>query len=412
MPEKNVIEVENLSKTYVLGETKVSSSRVSNKTTPAIQNDQRVHGNIFWALRNINFTVTQGEVLGIVGKNGAGKSTLLKILSHITAPTSGKIKIKGSLASLLEVGTGFHPELTGRENIYLNGAILGLTKPEIKTHLDSILDFSGIQHHIDTPVKRYSSGMKVRLGFAVAAHLNPDILIVDEVLAVGDAEFQAKCLGKMGEITKAGRTVLFVSHNMAAVQSLCSSAILLNNGEITATGDTRSIIEKYLLPSVGTEGTGKVEWSIDNNPGSNEVTMLSVSVLNEQNEVRESFYTSVPVIVEIKYRVNEKIPASRLIIQLKDSMGVVAFTSTNQIQEQKEGKSPGIYTSTCTIPGNLLNQGKYKVFVHMGIPGFKVLANNFFAIAFNTILMGNNGSLDQNWQGILAPQLKWETVKQ
>jgi len=412
MPEKNVIEVENLSKKYVLGETKVSSSRGGNKNALIKQNDQRVNGNIFWALKNINFAVKQGEVLGIVGKNGAGKSTLLKILSHITAPTSGKIKIKGSLASLLEVGTGFHPELTGRENIYLNGAILGLTKPEIQTHLDSILDFSGIQHHIDTPVKRYSSGMKVRLGFAVAAHLNPDILIVDEVLAVGDAEFQTKCLGKMGEITKAGRTVLFVSHNMAAVQSLCTSALLLNNGEITATGDTRSIVEKYLLPGAGTVDTGRVEWGVENNPGSNEVTILSVSVLNDQNEVRNSFYTSVPVTVEIKYRVNEKIPASRLIIQLKDSMDVVAFTSTNQMQEQKEGKSPGIYTTTCIIPANLLNQGKYKVFVHMGIPGFKILANNFFAIAFNTILMGNNGSLDQNWQGILAPQLKWKTVKQ
>ncbi len=411
MPEKNVIEVENLSKQYILGETKVSSSPSGNKTTHIKQNDQRVNGNIFWALRNINFTVKQGEVLGIVGKNGAGKSTLLKILSHITAPTSGKIKIKGSLASLLEVGTGFHPELTGRENIYLNGAILGLTKPEINTHLDSILDFSGIQHHIDTPVKRYSSGMKVRLGFAVAAHLNPDILIVDEVLAVGDTEFQAKCMGKMGEITKAGRTVLFVSHNMSAIRTLCTSAILLSNGDIISNGSTLSVIADYLLPNGEHENTGMFEWSTENNPGGTEVTILSVSTLNERNKTTGVFYTNSPVTIEIKYRVIEKIPASRVIIQVKDTLDTIAFTSTNQLNDS-DAKSPGIYITTCIIPANLLNQGKYKIFVHMGIPGFKVLANVFFALSFDTILMGNTGSLDQNWQGVLAPLLKWQTIRQ
>jgi lipopolysaccharide transport system ATP-binding protein len=204
-----------------------------------------------WALRDINFEVKRGEVLGIIGKNGAGKSTLLKILSRITSPTQGHVKINGRIASLLEVGVGFHPELTGRENIFLNGAIMGMSKAETAAKLDEIVDFSGCERYVDTPVKRYSSGMKVRLGFAVAAHLDPEILIVDEVLAVGDAEFQKKCLGKMGEVAEGGRTVLFVSHNMATVEALCPTAILLGEGTITEIGDGNEIIEKYLRKRCG-----------------------------------------------------------------------------------------------------------------------------------------------------------------
>ncbi|MBW8011280.1 MAG: ABC transporter ATP-binding protein [Chloroflexi bacterium] len=253
------ISVENLSKSYRLGQIGTGTfahdlnvwwARIRGKPNPMLRIGEADHGNRdgeeIWALRDINFTVKQGEVLGIIGKNGAGKSTLLKILSRVTAPTSGKIKIKGRIASLLEVGTGFHPEMTGRENVYLNGAIMGMTRKEIDGNFDEIIDFSGVDQFIDTPVKRYSSGMYVRLAFAVAAHMNPEILVVDEVLAVGDAEFQQKCLGKMGEVAKEGRTVLFVSHNMGAIQSLCQNSLLIDEGLIVGTGKSEVIVTQYL----------------------------------------------------------------------------------------------------------------------------------------------------------------------
>ena len=259
---KTVIKVENLSKQYRLGNVGTGTighdlnrwwqTSIRGKEDPYLkigeENDRSVKGNseYVWALRDINFDVQQGEVLGIIGRNGAGKSTLLKILSRTTSPTTGQIKIKGRVASLLEVGTGFHPELTGRQNIFLNGAILGMTKQEIKSKFDEIVDFAGVERYIDTPVKRYSSGMYVRLAFAVAAHLEPEILIVDEVLAVGDAEFQKKAIGKMKDVSmNDGRTVLFVSHNMVAIQNLCKSAMLLSNGMIKEIGDTGNIISKY-----------------------------------------------------------------------------------------------------------------------------------------------------------------------
>lgn len=254
-----VISVENLSKSYRLGQ--IGSGTFSNdlklwwakargKPNPLLKIGEADHGNRdgeeLMALRDVSFTVQQGEVLGIIGKNGAGKSTLLKILSRVTAPTSGRIKVKGRIASLLEVGTGFHPELTGRENIYLNGAILGMTRQEVTRKFDEIVDFAGVEKFIDTPVKRYSSGMHVRLAFAVAAHLEPEILVVDEVLAVGDAEFQQKCLGKMGDVASQGRTVLFVSHNMAAISSLCLKSMWVQSGSIRAIGDTGQIVKSYL----------------------------------------------------------------------------------------------------------------------------------------------------------------------
>ena len=264
-----VIKVENLSKQYRLGSVGTGSfahdvnrawHRVRGKEDPYLiigeENDRTVKGRseYVWALKDINFEVKQGAVLGIIGRNGAGKSTLLKILSRTTSPTTGSVKIKGRVASLLEVGTGFHPELSGRENIFLNGAILGMTKLEIKSKFDEIVDFSGVERYIDTPVKRYSSGMYVRLAFGVAAHLDPEILIVDEVLAVGDAEFQKKALGKMKDISnKEGRTVLFVSHNMEAILKLCPSGILLSNGMITTIGDTQDVIDQYLVTNQAQE---------------------------------------------------------------------------------------------------------------------------------------------------------------
>jgi lipopolysaccharide transport system ATP-binding protein len=253
-----VIKVENVSKAYRLGQIGGGTLRedfarwcakLSGKPDPTLKIGQEHHarkmGEQFWALDKVSFEVKQGEVLGIIGRNGAGKSTLLKILSQVTTPTSGQIKIKGRIASLLEVGTGFHPELTGRENIFLNGAILGMTKAEIRKKFDEIVAFSGVEEFIETPVKRYSSGMYVRLAFAVAAHLEPEILIVDEVLAVGDAEFQKKCIGKMKDVSRGGRTVLFVSHNMSAISALCSDALNMGNGKVLSCGSVDSCIEAY-----------------------------------------------------------------------------------------------------------------------------------------------------------------------
>lgn len=269
-----VLKVENISKQYRLGQLGTGTishdlnrwfHKVRGKENPYLKigddNDRSVAGgsDYVWSLKDINFEIKQGEVLGIIGKNGAGKSTLLKILSQVTTPTSGEVKIKGRIAALLEVGTGFHPDLTGRENIYLNGAILGMTKQEIKIKFDEIIDFSGVAKYLDTPVKRYSSGMMVRLGFAVAAHLEPEILIVDEVLAVGDAEFQEKCLGKMKSVSGEGRTVLFVSHNMAAIKSLCKRTIVLKNGKIHFDGEVSEGIKHYLSSSKPGENRGAIE---------------------------------------------------------------------------------------------------------------------------------------------------------
>lgn len=254
-----VISIENLSKSYQLGTINTGTfygdlnrwwAKMRGLPDPHLKIGEKDHGNrngeTLWALKDVNFQVQQGEALGIIGRNGAGKSTLLKILSRVTAPTSGEMKVKGRIASLLEVGTGFHPELTGRENIYLNGAIMGMDRREIQRKFDEIVDFSGVEQFIDTPVKRYSSGMYVRLAFAVAAHLEPEILIVDEVLAVGDAEFQKKCLGKMGDVAHEGRTVLFVSHNMPAIRNLCSSCIILKKGEVSSQGPVETAINNYL----------------------------------------------------------------------------------------------------------------------------------------------------------------------
>lgn len=259
---KNVISIEHLTKKYDLGVIGSGTltrdlerwwARIRNQPDPYTRIGQedrfKRYGESILALDDVSFTVEQGQTLGIIGRNGAGKSTLLKILSRVTAPTSGVVKVKGRFGSLLEIGTGFHPELTGRENVYLNGAILGMKKEEVARKFDEIVDFSGVEKFIDTPVKRYSSGMYVRLGFAVAAHLDPEILIVDEVLAVGDADFQRKCLGKMGEVAREGRTVLFVSHNMVSIQNLCKSALLLENGKITQNGATEAVITSYLTNS-------------------------------------------------------------------------------------------------------------------------------------------------------------------
>lgn len=331
----NVIRVENVSKQYRLG--KVGTGTLSHdlnrwwhvmrgKSDPYLkigdenERAKKANGQYVWALRNISFDVAKGEILGIIGKNGAGKSTLLKMLSRTTSPTEGSIKIRGRVASLLEVGTGFHPELTGRENVFLNGAILGMSKNEIKNKFDEIVDFSGVERYIDTPVKRYSSGMYVRLAFGVAAHLEPEILIIDEVLAVGDIEFQKKCLGKMDEVAhKGGRTVLFVSHNMAAIRSLCNRAILLKNGAVEAVGETEGIASHYLKGSNETSGF----FSVGSYSDAEKVVFQETILKNQRGETTQDFYIGDDLIIELRFHSSAWIDRPYFMVGIKSKWGSI-----------------------------------------------------------------------------------------
>jgi len=330
---QTVIQVEDLSKAYQIGQIGTGTisrdlerfwlTKVMGKEDPFLKigetNDRSSKGNsdIVWSLQDINFQINQGDAVGIIGKNGAGKSTLLKILSRVTSPTTGEIKVKGRIASLLEVGTGFHPELTGRENIYLNGAILGMRKKEITRKLDEIIDFSGVERYIDTPVKRYSSGMYVRLAFAVAAHLESEILIVDEVLAVGDAEFQKKCLGKMGDISsEEGRTVLFVSHNMAAVKGFCKKGILLENGLIKSMGSIDTVMDAY----TAIENAKHCRAVLDENTkrsGNRNIEFVSFEIKNQNNVGTQEFSIGDDLNIRFKIQNNSGETKSEVGIQIK-----------------------------------------------------------------------------------------------
>jgi len=332
-----VIKVQNLSKMYRLGlvggrtiteDINRLWAKIRGKEDPYIKigetNNRVVKGRskFVWALKNINFQVNSGERFGIIGKNGAGKSTLLKVLSRVASPTTGSVKVKGRVASLLEVGTGFHPELTGRENIFLNGSILGMTQQEIKRKLDSIVDFSGVERYIDTPVKRYSSGMYVRLAFAVAAHLEPEILIVDEVLAVGDAEFQKKCLGKMHDVSEnEGRTVLFVSHNLQAIKNLCQKTIILNNGELFASGNTEEALRSYneLIRDVKIDADTDVN-NYMNRRGKGMIRFTSIDVLDVCDNKRFTFELGEAVRFRISYKVFEEMKGITLTVALMSGL--------------------------------------------------------------------------------------------
>src|SRR5690554_3180641 len=293
----NSISIQNLSKSYIIGKQKESSFR---HALANVFKKRMKKGEHFWALKDVSFDVKQGEVMGIVGKNGAGKSTLLKILSKITQPTEGKIEIIGRVASLLEVGTGFHPELTGRENIYLNGTLLGMTRKEVADKLEEIVEFSGVKKFIDTPVKHYSSGMYVRLAFSVAAHLEPEILIIDEVLAVGDAEFQKKCLGKMKDVAGEGRTVIFVSHDLAAVRKLCTRGVLLEHGEIIYKGDTQKVLDKYNQRSVANKDFINSSWNKEL-----DYDIKSIKIVNNRNILENVFKVSQVIRVEFLFNIKK-----------------------------------------------------------------------------------------------------------
>jgi lipopolysaccharide transport system ATP-binding protein len=343
---KIAISVENLSKSYRLGQIGTGTfahdlnvwwAKVRGKPNPLLRIGEQDHGNRegeeLWALKEVSFTVEQGEVLGIIGRNGAGKSTLLKILSRVTAPTSGRIKVWGRIASLLEVGTGFHPELTGRENIYLNGAILGMNRTEIARRFDEIVDFAEIEKFIDTPVKRYSSGMYVRLAFAVAAHLEPEILVVDEVLAVGDAEFQKKCLGKMGDVAHAGRTILFVSHNMIAVQQLCKKCLWMDTGQARAIGESVEIINSYT--GISSSRAWKTDFNDANIKGDGTIQLLSYEVLNSEGKLYPGIATNQDFMIRIRFDSRQNIQKVACGISISNDRGIL-MTSINTVEQGKD----------------------------------------------------------------------------
>ncbi|MEP0714049.1 ABC transporter ATP-binding protein [Algoriphagus sp.] len=360
----SVIKVENLSKRYRLGlkenKSETLAGQIGNLIKSPWQNFKKLHEmsrfgsedeSVFWALKDLNFEVREGEVLGIIGKNGAGKSTLLKILSGITDPTAGKVEIHAQVASLLEVGTGFHPELSGRENIYMNGTILGMSRKEIDSKLDEIIDFSGVEKFIDTSVKFYSSGMKVRLGFSIAAHLEPEILIIDEVLAVGDFEFQKKCLGKMEEVSGQGRTVLFVSHNMQAVSTLTQKCIYLENGEIVIHSDTKSAISKYLQ----TKNSSRGKYSKEPDPNINEIITVNLFTSN----FGHTHHNGEQLKVDVEISLFEGIKNGNISIQICNSYDVPIIHSWIFNDVKPILHQAGIHRFSCVFPSLKLYQGEY-----------------------------------------------------
>ncbi len=424
-----ILKAENISKQYRLGLVGTGTivhdlnrfwHRIRGKEDPYLKigavNDRSAKANseYVWALKDINFEVQEGEVLGIIGKNGAGKSTLLKLLSRVTSPTTGVIKTKGRIASLLEVGTGFHPELTGRENIYLNGAILGMTKAEIASKIDEIVSFSGCEMYIDTPTKRYSSGMTVRLAFAVAAHLEPDILVIDEVLAVGDAEFQKKAIGKMQEISQGGgRTVLFVSHNMASVKQLCTRGIVLEHGEVVFTGDINKCVEFYLKKEDKfSEGKKQVFWNEKEAPGTDDFILRSVKTKNAKGEILGSFINNQTIHIYVEAQARVQLRNMRLNFSLFNSEEVIVFTSSSHMFEKVE-KEPGLYNYEIVIPAHLLNQGTYKISLQAGMPGVKQILYSLKALSFDVEKITDSGTTYSTvLPGVVAPEISWNIKDQ
>jgi lipopolysaccharide transport system ATP-binding protein len=368
-----------------------------------------------WALKDVSFEVREGEVLGLIGANGAGKSTLLKILTRITEPTVGSAEMWGRVGSLLEVGTGFHGELTGRENVFLNGSILGMTRKEIARSFDEIVAFAEMEQFVDTPVKHYSSGMYVRLGFAVAAHLALDIMLVDEVLAVGDAAFQRKCLGKMDEVAREGRTIIFVSHSMTAISQLCTRAVLLEGGTITMDGTPDEVVPRYLEST--SEGAPSREWTLDEAPKDERLRLDAVRV-RSGGECKEHVDIDEPIELEVEFTIltHRKVPTT-VFVDVTDGGGSVVLRTTNTPEAgathdrwAAEEQAPGRYRAVCTLPGSFLNDRRYFVSVWIGRPGyFAVVAER--AVGFSVHDTGGmrDGSMGQDWPGVVRVPLAWRT---
>ncbi len=424
---ETVLQVENLWKQYRLGVIGTGTLRedfarfwakLRGKEDPTLKLGQSntLHsqeGDYVWALQDINFEVRRGEVLGIIGKNGAGKSTLLKILSKVTAPSRGQVKVKGRIASLLEVGTGFHPELTGRENIFLNGAILGMTKNDIRAKFDEIVDFSGVGKYIDTPVKRYSSGMYVRLAFAVAAHLEPEILIVDEVLAVGDAEFQKKCLGKMKDVSGEGRTVLFVSHNMAAVQTLCNRGVLMERGEMAFQGDIDTAIKTYLTQGNPTSTNKKqIEALLCIDDEFIEIQSIKAFQKSVADIFKDSFTSGEEILIQLTYKVKKKVLGLRVGFELQTQEGLIIFRSFHDDNyEELELIKEGLYCALAKIPANLLSPKEYVINIAIGVHNYRwIVYNNCLLKIDSSGVTSFNKPYGYIHEGLLMPLINWENT--
>ena len=420
-----VIRVENLGKRYRIGLVSQKYQTLSENITNAlgaplrairrVQTPKADGADTIWALRDVNFDVEQGQVLGVIGRNGAGKSTLLKVLSRITEPTTGSVTIRGRVGSLLEVGTGFHPELTGRENIFLNGAILGMKRTEIERKFDEIVDFSEVEKFIDTPVKRYSSGMYLRLAFAVAAHLEPEILVVDEVLAVGDAEFQKKCLGKMGDVAQQGRTVLFVSHNMSAVLRLTQESIVMEKGRLVLRAPSSEAVDYYL--SAGNGKAGERIWEPDEVPAeAAPFRPIALRLLDKTGKVVDTVRSVEPVSLEMEYDIAAPLTGLRIGIYLTTGRGdqvLTSFDTDDQIRFEKHAsRAAGHYVSRCFLPPDILNSGRYIV----GVNASSYRVRRYFmdeqALAFNVDTAGAPG---MQWAeprpGVLRPRFEWKIEK-
>ena len=433
------IEVSNLSKRYRIGlKEELHDTFVGSMTSwlkSPLSNYKRVHSlasfsgdgesdDVIWALKDVSFEIKRGEVVGIIGENGAGKSTLLKILSRIIEPTNGQAIVNGNVSSLLEVGTGFHPELTGRENVFLNGAILGMTRKEIDQKFEEIIDFSGIERFIDTPVKRYSSGMYVRLAFSVAAHLEPEIFLVDEVLAVGDHKFRDKCLGKMKSISRSGRTILFVSHNLGAIQQLCDRAVVIQNGQIKFEGKTDSAIDKYLGSGKNEQGEklwltqSETSWTKNLMPGEEVVYLKAVRVLNKLGEVCTEFSVRDEVFLQMEFDLKRDFDYLECSYFLYNKRGeLVIYTVDDSRIHGQWRRLKGSYCLMCLIPKDLLNQGQ--IFVTSAIAGDKVvytMERNVvsFSVKDNSDPEGARGLLrDTKWPAAsVRPKLDWKAEYQ
>lgn len=424
---QTTISIENLSKIYRLGQVgtgtlsndlKLWWHKVRGKENPFLKLGEEnrrdsAGGEWVWALRDVDFKVEEGQVLGVIGKNGAGKSTLLKLLSRITAPTTGRIRARGRVASLLEVGTGFHPELTGRENIYLNGAILGMRKAEITRKLDEIVAFSGVERYVDTPVKRYSSGMYVRLAFAVAAHLDCEILIVDEVLAVGDAEFQNKCIGKMGEVSRGqGKTILFVSHNMGAIKNLCNRIIVLNRGRLIFDGGVDTGIKHYLTSTLEKEEAAIAAEIFNNEDLDSLVVWKDIQII--QNKVATvEIHNNEPCRVEIEYKLKREVVGFRVWITVFNHQEIGIFNSFFD-EESLWGTNftGGSYKSTVTIPSDIFIEGRYTIGVFGTVHGVRIInpteGINIQVSAYETGKIYRK-HWDETFRGLITMPLKWET---
>lgn len=427
----SIIKTENLGKAYMIGHQSEGKQYlalrdvISDKAKEMwsrIRNPQYyTHQNVeeFWALKNINLEIKEGERLGIIGRNGAGKTTLLKVLSRITEPNAGRAVIRGRVASLLEVGTGFHPELTGRENIFLNGSILGMNRQEIKSKFDEIVDFAEVENFLDTPVKRYSSGMFVRLAFAVAAHIEPEILVVDEVLAVGDAEFQKKALGKMESVSKEGRTVLFVSHNMSTISSLCSRSILLENGRLKYEGNTSDVIKTYFFSNGNTPH--HVDYSIaKKNIGDKYAALLEGSIkdLNDNKIGEIHIQTKFKICMKFKVK-DESLGCPIPNFHLFDENGQYVFVTSNS-EKEKNDSGVGMYKAECIIPGNLLNNGIFYVGLALTFIKGEIHVSYFekHALTFSIIepndelYYKNRNGFTGAIPGKIRPSLEWRITRE